>query len=155
MQETSPWILLISKILYQNRKFVRKYRRSRPEVFCKKGVLRSSARLTGNSRAPVVPASKNQYNKYGAGLQPGTYFTLGSIFQDFFYTLGKPIFRNTEKVCYSFFYCNVSSKNLLSLFKMLPKYSIVQNFKEPVKKNRSSCGYCFISFEEFPRERLH
>ena len=80
MQETSPWILLISKILYQNRKFVRKYRRSRPEVFCKKGVLRSSARLTGNSRAPVVPASKNQYNKYGAGLQPGTYFTLGFIF---------------------------------------------------------------------------
>ena len=76
-----PWILLISKILYQNiRKFVRKYRSSRPEVFCKKGVLRSFPRFTGNSRAPVVPASKNQYNKCGAGLQPGTYFTRSFIF---------------------------------------------------------------------------
>ena len=75
-----PWILLISKILYQNRKFVRKYRSSRPEVFCKKGVLRSFPIFTGNSRAPVVPASKNQYNKCGAGLQPGTYFTRSFIF---------------------------------------------------------------------------
>ena len=76
-----PWILLISKILYQNiRKFVRKYRSSRPEVFCKKGVLRNFARFTGNSKAPLVPASKNQYNKCSAGLQPRTYFTRSFIF---------------------------------------------------------------------------
>ena len=106
-----PWILLISKILYQNiRKFVRKYRRSRPEVFCKKGVLRNFARFTGNSKSPLVPASKSQYNKCGAGLQPGTYFTRSFIFWVFFYTLEKPIFRNTEKVCYYFFYCIVSTR---------------------------------------------
>ena len=59
-----PWILLISKILYQNiRKFVRKHRSSGPEVFCKKGVLRNFARFSGNSKAPLVSASKNQYNK--------------------------------------------------------------------------------------------
>ena len=134
-----PWILLISKILYQNiRKLVRKYRSSRPEVFCKKGVLRSFARFTGNSKAPLVPASKNQYNKCRAVLQPGTYFTRSFIFQVFFYRLGKPIFRNTEKVCYSFFYCNVSSKKLLSLLKMLHKYSIVQNFKEPIKATETA-----------------
>ena len=46
-----PWILLTSKILYQNiSKFVRKYRSSHPEVFCKKGVLRNFSRFTGNLR---------------------------------------------------------------------------------------------------------
>ena len=30
----------------------------------------------------------------GAGLQPGTYFTLNFTFYDFFYTLQTPIFRN-------------------------------------------------------------
>ena len=49
-----------------------------------------------------------------AGLQLGTYFTRSFIFQNFFY---KHLFSETpESVCYSFFYCNVSSKNLLSLF---------------------------------------
>ena len=132
MQETSIkvslkidvlWILLTSKILYQNiSKFVRKYRRrcSVKKVFSE--ILQDSQEIceisknTFSYRTPLVPASKNTYNKCGAGLQPGTYFTRSFIFQDFFYTLGKPIFRNTEKVCYSFFYCNVSSKNLLSLF---------------------------------------
>ena len=48
-----------------------------------------------------------------AGLQLGTYFTRSFIFQNFFY---KHLFSETpESVCYSFFYCNVSSKNLLSL----------------------------------------
>ena len=54
---------------------------------------------------------KNTYNKGRAGLQPRTYFTRSFIFYDYFCTLGTP-----EKVCYSFFCCNVSSKNLLSLF---------------------------------------
>ena len=45
------WILLRSKILYQNiTKFVRKYRTSHPEVLCKKDVLRNFTRFTGNLR---------------------------------------------------------------------------------------------------------
>ena len=37
---------------------------------------------------------ENAYNKCGAGLQPGTYFTRSFIFTDFLYTLGTPTFRN-------------------------------------------------------------
>ena len=37
---------------------------------------------------------ENIYNKCGAGLQPGIYFTRSFIFQYFFYTLGTAIFRN-------------------------------------------------------------
>ena len=120
MQETSIkvslkidvlWILLTSKILYQNiSKFVRKCRRrcSVKKVFSE--ILQDSQEIceisknTFSYRTPLA-ASKNTYNNCGVGLQPGTYFTRSFIFQ-----------KIPEKVCYSFFYCNVSSKNLLSLF---------------------------------------
>ena len=131
MQETSikvspkisvPWILLTSKILYRNiSKFVRKYRSSRPEVFSE--ILQDSQEIckipknTFSYRTRLMPASKNTYNKCGAGLQLGTYFTRSLIFQDFLYTLGKPIFRNTCERLLFIFYCNVSSKNLLSFSK--------------------------------------
>ena len=63
---------------------------------------------------------ENTYNMCGVGLEPGNYFTRSFIFYDFFYTLGTSIFRNTwecspENTSF-FFYCNVSSKNLPSLF---------------------------------------
>ena len=35
---------------------------------------------TFSYRTPLVPASRNTYNKRGAGLQPVTYFTRSLIF---------------------------------------------------------------------------
>ena len=48
LRKAVPWILLTSKVLYWKiSKFFRKYRSSHPEVFCKKGFLRSFTKIAG------------------------------------------------------------------------------------------------------------
>ena len=63
---------------------------------------------------------ENTYSKYGAGLQPGTYFTRSFIFQDSLYKLGTPIFRNTRKCLFGGFLTSIFKQEFTgSLFASL------------------------------------
>ena len=58
---------------------------------------------------------ENTCNKCGAGLQPGTYFSHSSVFYNFLYTLGTPIFRNTWECLLFIFFIAVCQARIYSL----------------------------------------
>ena len=109
---------------------------------------------------------RKHYSRCGAGLQPGTspVVSFSKIF-----SIRNTYFQEHLRVFFIFFFffffdCNVSSKNLLSLFLFVSSknqtpctffYKLI-TFKIVIDKfaNRSSCGYCFRRFWKFPREYL-
>ena len=58
---------------------------------------------------------ENTCNKCGAGLQPGTYFSHSSVFYNFLYTLGTPIFRNTWECLLFIFFIAMCQARIYSL----------------------------------------
>ena len=92
-------------------------RSSRPEVFCKKGILRNFTKFTGNHQHQSL-----FFNKVAGVLRNFTKFTGKHLCQSLFYNNVAGVLRNFTKftgkhLCQSLFYNNVAGARPATLLK--------------------------------------